>query len=188
MKRRAAVACAACVVAYVIVLLNWKFPVLRCEPRWLNPPALLASFTLPWIALLFGWRAVRGWAQRLAIVATLSPLLLSSVIFGAFVFSEASTAIRERNDDAYERIAETRVRFGTLALYRTSGGATTPFWIEVRHELRLVPGLVLVRELPGFRPAYEAKIVAVSGSRVKVIASESSPPSREYELKRFVYF
>ncbi len=143
MNRRAAVACAALAAAYVLVLLNWKFPLLRFEPRWLNPPALLATFVLPWIAVVFGWRAVRGWAQRLAIVATLSPLLLLSVIFGAFVYSEASIAIREREDGVYERIAETRVRFGTLALSR---------------------------------------------SRVKVVASDSSPREREYALKRFVYF
>ncbi|MEA2165094.1 MAG: hypothetical protein QOK37_3221 [Thermoanaerobaculia bacterium] len=179
--------------AFVLVLANWSHPVVRLEPAWINPPALLTAFTLPWLATVSLMKAVRTAWDRVLMVCVLLPFTLYTLTCGPFIGMEAVDSLRDRSNPGFEFVRSEAVFPGRISLYRTNGGATTSFGIAVRHELRIVPGVVLVRELEGFYPAFDGTVAVLSPNRVRVTVpgyegQRPDPETREYRLRRFVYF
>jgi hypothetical protein len=192
-RRRAAIA-ASLLLLFVLVLANWTHPTIRLEPSWLNPFAFLAALALPWAAAVYAWRAAATRWTRVAAVALIAPFLLYSSACALFVAPEAADQLREKRDAGFERIASVALTPGRLSVYRTDGGATTSFGIGVRHELKIVPGVILVRHIDSFYPAHDATAKRVGARLVRVsvpYAGEgrfAGPVSRDYRLPRFVYF
>lgn len=154
---------------------------------WLLSPLQLANLTLDYnLSILFVWiiavslgvaclclirRKWLGMAASLPFVAVsvLYPLILlfSTMGGGPFV--------------VYEKIASVELHDSRVVAYRTNGGATIDFGIEVQQERSLVPGIMLARLLHNEEGSWVALEVTEGGQLVVKIDGTTT----EYAMHDF---
>jgi len=158
---------------------------------WLAAPLRLAdpvhdqflSLLLVWVSLLglavaSACLVKRLWARVLAtaapgLLAVLYPLgLMLSLVAGGPI-------------EGYERLASLDLEHSTIVAYRINGGATTDFGVRVVQELRVLPGIVLARDLHRGYHERSATLRATGGASVLVTIDEKA---KEYPVRPFVYF
>jgi len=98
-------------------------------------------------------------------------------------------------NSAFEPIASVPMGGYSVGIYRTNCGAPCSFGIYPLQEKQIMPGILLVRALPGFEPADKAafKVIGKDALLLQVpeyFDGEVRTParSRVYHLKRFLYF
>ncbi len=95
-------------------------------------------------------------------------------------------------DLGFLQLAEAPWNGTAVRLYRTNGGATTAFGVEMRQERDLIPGIRLVRSVDSWYRCYELAVTPNSHGielRDPTQACETfGTENRTYPLKKFVYF
>src|SRR4051812_9436995 len=175
-RTRAETIALSCIAAAVfLVLLNWRSAFLRLEPAYLNSVVFAATCLTPWLGVFLAGR-FRHAAARIALRTTflcagvvLLPLAIGSLMGGAW--RDLGTIDTGRH---------------IVKLYETDCGAPCSFGVAVRQERRLIPGVVLVRDLYGFYPAQTPtyKVISPDSIRVDVppYAGRAPARSRTYRL------
>jgi len=162
------------VLVYVLGMLNFWTPILRFTWPPANKIAIAAMQLIPLILMVLTARARWGGVVRV--------ILLPAVAFGLPVGSCAvieCARTRSGKDLSFELIQEVRLSEGHLGIYRTNGGATTSFGMEVWQECRLLPGLLRVRILWSAYPAYTVQTRILTPDRL-----EFSSPAYEHAEER----
>jgi hypothetical protein len=159
-----------------LVMLNWLSPFLRLEPGYLNKLVFGATCLSPWFALLlvrpFRHPAARITLRTLSIGAgvALFPLAVGSLYPVGFT-ADLGTIDTGRH---------------TVKLYETNCGAVCSFGVAVRQEKRLIPGIVLVRDLAGFYPAATPTYAVINRDSIRIdvppYAGRVPARSRAYRL------
>jgi hypothetical protein len=141
----------------------------------LNYLFFIAMQLIPFALFAVALRAWSGWRLFIANLIVV-PLLLVAVPSGcvasACVVTRTVTLTR---DESSERIRTFDAPHGRVAVYRTDGGATTAFGINVDQECTVIPGLlILSHPLLGEYPAYDVDVRSVSadGIRLAIIGAE----------------
>jgi hypothetical protein len=137
---------------YLLVLLNVFYPAVRFNYGAANYVAFALAQFIP-VTLLTMARLGTGW-RRWSTLVVGSLLLFPAVPLGLGAAGCAVLSLPE--DPSLERQQTIRTDFGNVTMYRTNGGATTAFGIVVRQECRVVPGLLVVRQLAHVYPADES--------------------------------
>lgn len=192
--RRAVVTFTCLLTGFVAIAANWHYEVLRFSSPTLNALALLGGLGLTVVALVIAVRRFSGWMRASAVGLLLVPLAYS-LFFGGFVTVHLLRLLSEGGVDAgFEPLGAVPVEQGRVSVYRTNCGATCSFGVAVRHERRLLPGVLLVRRLEGFYPAYQADFEALGPRTIRVSVpaygrdAADSARSRTYVIDPKVYF
>jgi hypothetical protein len=176
--------------AWVAMVANEWFPVLRFESSWRNATWALASYTLPWLALgLTLWR-LEKWRRVAAMLMLVVPIAYTLILGPMVAMHLMSLRSTHGKDRSFQRVAAIPVDGGRIAIYRSDCGLPCGNeGIAVRHERRLVPGLLLVRRLAGFDGAHDARHDVIGPRRVRLsVEGSGAPRSRVYDVKPWVYF
>ena len=172
---------------------NWFRPVLRLTSPLANRIALLTLLLIPWFGVWLVWPHVVGW-RRAPFVTAVLPLLgfgaLSAGLVGIFDLPYAVLSPSQLGFDPVKRL---EFPGSTAVLYLTDCGATCSWGLELRHELQIFPGLLLVRDVAGWYPAHRAVLRRVGPWEIDVVIApyaNREPRAREerVRLKPFVYF
>jgi hypothetical protein len=174
-RTKATIVLSCIAAAVVLVLLNWRRPFLRLEPAYLNNVVFGVTCLSPWLAVYLVGRLPHA-AARIALRTificagvVLFPLAMGSLMGSGW--SDLGTIETGRH---------------IVKLYETNCGAPCSFGVAVRQERRLIPGVVLVRDLYGFYPAAWPTYTVINPDsiRVEVPAYGGRAParSRTYRL------
>jgi hypothetical protein len=193
-RRRPIASIGLLLVGFGAIVANWHHEALRFSSPVLNALALLAGLALPIVALVVAASRLAGWWRGTALVLLVLPVVYS-LFAGFLVTFHLAMVIDGGTDRSFEALGAVPVEGGRVGVYRTNCGATCNYGVAVRQEHPLMPGVLLVRRLPGFYPAYKATLEPLGPRAVRV----SVPPngqrsgsdtvrSRVYILQPRVYF
>lgn len=173
------------VLIMVIGLTNARCPVLRLSSQSANLAVGCVLLILPVLAPILVLRLDAERLPRVLAALGLTPLVGFSLLLASFAGSCYQRTRTTGVDASLEPIASLSVSGSRLRVYRTNGGATTDFGIVVRHEMTLLPGLLLVRNIFDEYHVAEASLRSVGPNRVEVRTAHGAAV---VELRPFVYF
>lgn len=153
------------VALYSFGLFNYWVPILRFTSPLANSLAFAALQIVP-LTLAAAAVSSGSWWARALTGAVLLPVVAVAVVFGSCAAIQSTFIIADGADASFERLEVVPLAAGHLAIYRTNGGATTSFGVSVRHECRLVPGLLRVRNVWSKNPAYTVRAQTLSSDLV----------------------
>ena len=185
----------ACIVLLLgcFLLIQWQVshPVIRFSDPAANYWVFLATLLLPWFALHYVFMVRTRWT-RLLLSGLFIPVLLFTLALAILTTSWVIHAVKHGVDDSCQPIARVGMGSSQVVIYRTDAGALTAVGIMVRQERTLIPGVLLVRELEDFSPAYTASyhVIGPDTLRVEVRHYNNNAVAGvgTYHLKRFLYF
>ena len=174
------------------------FPVVRFSNELANFAIGTLSFLLPFLAAFFAFMIPRRWLTTVIAIALLLPLLFFSALGLLFQGLLTRDALRLGSNPAFTRIATVPMGGYSVGIYLSDCGAPCSLDVDLLQERPIIPGVALVRALPGFEDAGDAtyKVVGPDTLMVSIPAYvdndrpwESLPArSKTYHLKRFLYF
>jgi hypothetical protein len=171
---------------WVLTLVNWRLPFVRFSNHWANAAFGLLVSLIPFGLIGVGIGHLSTYRNRGVSTALSLGLLLLSLPQVVVVLVEALSLppLANEDDASFAKIAQIDEQ---LAIYRTNGGATTDYGIVVRQEQRLVPGVLLVKQVFSKYGISYLNYTKV-GNHLTIIDPASTLVTHEVELKRFVYF
>ncbi len=97
-------------------------------------------------------------------------LVLAALCFFPFIVADSGyqSIVREGVDGSYEQLQEIKVDDSFYRLYRTNGGATTAFGLELRKEVPFVQGIKTVIVLYNKYEAYEGVFSIEENRRIRL--------------------
>lgn len=119
------------------------------------------------------WVRLLG-AAPFAILAVLYPGILALSMVGGGPLT------------GHEVVASARHRGSRVVAYRLNGGATTDYSIRITHELPILPGIIVARDLHQEDHGREASLTVTGPDLVSVSINDGKP--REHALRRYVAF
>jgi len=173
---------------HIIFWVNVFYPTVRLSAQPANYACFALAQLLPLnIIRLSG--SSRRYSRGLALALGLF-LLVPAVPSGCA--AAACVVMSVPTDRSFERQNAIPTPFGLVALYVTNGGATTAFGIIVRQECRVLPGVLIVRELADEYPADKAALDMPRPGFVRIVFQDSSlePPvtnERTFRLRHFCW-
>jgi hypothetical protein len=148
-----------------IGLANDGCPVLRFSSQAANLAFGCVLLALPVFAPVLVLRLDAERLPRIVAALALTPFVAFSLLLASFTGSCYQDTRATGVDSSFEPIASLPLSRSQLRVYCTNGGATTDFGIVVRHEMRLLPGLLLVRNVFGEYHTTEAACCRLSPCR-----------------------
>jgi len=178
------------VAGWLVMVVNEWFPVLRLESPTQNAVGLLVAYALPWLALAVTLRRLQRWRRTAALLLLVMPIAYTLIFTPLVVMHLLTVRTDHDKDRSFQRVAAIPVDGGRISVYRSDcGAACGSESIAVRHERRLVRGVLLVRRLDGFEHAYDARHDVIGPRRVRLSVEGRGPTrSRVYDVKPWVYF
>lgn len=146
----------------------------------------LVSFATVWAAVLCSLIASVTLLRGLLRIVFAVPLGLLSV---GYVGALSLSTIAGGPLTGYEVLSRVEFPHSAVVAYRTNGGATTDFGVRVWHTMRLVPGVILARQLHSGYHEYAASLEIIAPHSVRATINGGRPPNdyvKEYRLRRFV--
>ena len=173
------------VVTAFAIAASWSWhPTLRFDDQWRNYAGFIAlTISIP-ISTCFLAFCFTGYDRFVAFA-----FAAGCALFLGFIAERAAhemTEIRRTGvDSGFERIRELESDGTFYRLYRTNGGATTSYGLELRKERGFLPGIKLVSQLVRFYPAYDGTLEMVTPTRARLVVApyEKSGAGQVYEFK-----
>jgi hypothetical protein len=185
MKTLAAKLIAVATAVFAFGLLNKFFPVLRFSDELANEAAGIFILTLPLMVILLSFFIPNRTAKIVMILALLPVVGLCLV--GQTLLWFALTAGAKGGDRSFEPISMVALNGTQVIAYRTDGGATTDLGIVIRQQRRLMPGLLVVRELYSEYHAQDARLEMAGPEAVRIILNRADG-ELTFPVRRFVWF
>jgi hypothetical protein len=185
-------------LGFVLMVGDAAFPLVRFRSELANVVVGTLSFLLPFLTVFFALVIPRRWLTTVIAVVLLLPLLCISALGLLFEGLLLGDTFRTGLNPALERIATVPMVGYSVGIYRTDCGAPCSLEIYLLQEKRIVPGILLVRALPGFDDAAEAtyKVIGQDTLSINIPPYVDNDPrgvsiparSKIYHLKPFLYF
>ena len=170
----------ALIVMESVLVANWSPPLVRFTIPALNDLTFLLALAIPWVVFGIGlrmpWRTMRVLSGvGLALLAIGAVLALPVAVLGG-VFDEY--------DSGWTPIQAMTMPRYRLVLYRTDCGAACDFGLVLRQEWHLAPGLLRLRAVADWYPAYagEVQLLGRDSVRVMVQPMPGRPGSATHRL------
>ena len=112
---------------------------------------------IPVVLLILAVSVKRLWV-KIPLILGILPLLIISLILGLFTGLWCLDVIIRGIDYSFEPIRSLEIQHSRVVIYPTDGGATTSFGLVGRQEKRLLPGVLLVRNICNVYPGYDVAI------------------------------
>ena len=170
---------------FVLAMANIFLPVLRFSNQRANQATAILVFGIPLILTLLSFLIPNKWA-KLVIVLGLLPVVGLCFVFQFFLLTDLQIdgTPQYRSFDPISSVAANGTQ---IVAYRTDGGATTDFGIVVRQQRRLVPGLLVVRDLYREYHAHDAHLELAGPNSVRVVMDRADG-TLTFPVRRFVWF
>ena len=179
MKTLAAKLIVVAAAVFAFGLLNAFFPVLRFSDELANEAAIIFILTIPLIVFLLSF-FIPNRTAKIVMIVTLLPVVGLCFLGQFFLWPRSATGYRP-----FDPISTVAVNGTQVVAYRTDGGATTDFGIVVRQQQRLMPGLLVVRNLYSEYHAYDARLEVAGPAAVRVIMDRADG-ELTFSVRRFV--
>lgn len=134
------------VVIYMVIFLNWVYPVIRFENRSYNLIFMATSLVIPILCFLWSF-TIKQLVLKIVAILSFGILSLISVLFILLIVLNISFIDANGNDPSFESLRAIQVEDYRILTYRLNGGAMSSYSILVRQEKELVLGLKLVRDI-----------------------------------------
>jgi hypothetical protein len=172
---------------------NWMHPVLRFTDPLANRVALLLLLLIPWLGVWLIWSYLGVWRRAVFVGALLPFLAYNTFCAGLVGIFDLPFALVSPSSLGFDPVDRVAFPHSAAVLYLTDCGATCSWGLELRHELQILPGLLLVRDVAGWYPAHKAVLRRVGPWELDVVIApyaNREPRVREarVRLKPFVYF
>ena len=148
-------------------VLNAFFPILRFSNDLGNEVAIIFILTIPLIVFLLSF-FMQNKRLKIVMIVTLLPVAGLCLVGQFFLWPVSSRDYRP-----FDPISIVAVNGTQVVAYRTDGGATTDFGIIVRQQRRLMPGLLVVRDLYSEYHAHDARLEIAGPAAVRIIMSRA---------------
>ncbi len=173
----------------ILIFLNWRYPFIRTSSPIFNTCAMLVASLLPWFMLIQALKiepiSLRPGIAGLSAIAGVA--LLPFIIFMIFDIADFTT-----NDDidmGFIPVSTVEMNGTRICAYQTDGGATTDYGLVVRQELRVVPGIYLVRDLYSEYHSPGGRLEVADSEHIKVYALNTGFPERKViRVYRYIWF
>ena len=156
---------------YALTQVNFEHDMLRFEVPALNPMFLFTALCIPYVIIVLGFFLPRWWI-RVVITLFCLPLILNDGFLMIFLPSTTSQPIQLGYDPGFKLIEYVDEPSYKVEIYQTDCGAPCHYGIAVRQERQILPGVLLVREFPGFYPAHSASIERLGQNRIRLSARD----------------
>jgi hypothetical protein len=148
-----------------VLVANWFPPIVRFTIPALNDLTFLLALAIPCVLLGIGlrmpWRAVRVLSGVGLVLLAIGAVLALPVAGLGGVFDDY--------DSGWTPIQAVTMPAYRLVLYRTDCGATCDFGLVLRQEWHLAPGLLRLRAVADWYPAYAGEVRALGHDSVRVV-------------------
>jgi hypothetical protein len=185
-------------LVFVLVQADSDVPFVRFSNELANLTVGALSFLLPFLTAFFAFVIPRRWLTTVITVVVLLPLLCYSAVGLLFEGLSIGDTFRTGADPSFERIASAPMTGYFVGIYRTNCGAPCSYGIYPLQEKQVIPGILLVRALPGFDEADGATFKVIGQDTLQINVPPyvdnyhpwASIPARSktYRLKPFLYF
>jgi len=166
---------------FALGLLNAFFPILRFSIDLANTVATIFILTIPLFLLLLSF-FMPNKRVKIVIIVALLPVVGLCFIGQFFLWPVNATGYRP-----FDPISIVAVNGTQVVAYRTDAGATTDFGIVVRQQRRLMPGLLVVRNLYSEYHAHDARLEIAGPAAVRIIMDRADG-ELTFPVRRFVWF
>lgn len=167
-----------------LVFLNLFIPTIRLSTAISNDIAFFSlTLLIPltqFIASLFLKRSLTKIVGFFYFLIQLS-LFLCILFFGVLISGLAED----------ELLTQINLSDSSIRAYRTNGGATTDFGVMIRQEMKLIPGVLLVKVLHSGYHEYNATIESTMDTSIYITiekTNDKTPLTKRINIKRLVYF
>lgn len=123
------------IVLYIIAIINIFYPVIRFGSNMLNNLFIIFILFIPIVLIIKGFFFKNLVAKILNTLIWMIPCILGILI------------IMIVPANGFEPIKSLSLDDSDIVVYRTNGGATTSFGIQVRQEKFIIPGIKLVKRV-----------------------------------------
>lgn len=168
------------VSVYIIFLLNFIPTFIRFSSPLLNECAEIICLLIPFILLFHGFRFKLKDLKIVNGVFLIIPILISilSLFFESFVLVDI---VKTGTDPSFEKIKTLELSKSSVNVYRTDGGATTDFGIIVRQEMKVLPGILIVKQFYNEYHKYDIELARIGGDSLRL-------EGKVVVLKKYVYY
>src|SRR5260221_9586327 len=184
MKMRVLKIIAIASAVFALGILNAFFPILRFSNDLANQVAIIFILIIPLIVFLLSF-FIPNKRVKIVLIVTLLPVV-GLCLIGQFFLWTAFTVSARGDYRPFDPISTVAVNGTQIIAYRTDGGATTDFGIVVRQQRRLMPGLLIVRNLYSEYHAYDARLEVAGPAAVRVIMDRADG-EMTFPVRRFVW-
>jgi hypothetical protein len=178
-------------LAYWLLMANGFFATIRASSPRVNYLIFVTSLAIP-LVLLAMIPFLRGVPPKVLAILLLLPTFPISILLGAFAVLDLPAVVVTGNDPTFARVSSTSLEHSDAVLYLSDGGATTSPCLIVRQELKLAPGVLLVRRVADVCPAADGKLEAVRPGLLRIQAepyvSRPNHEEKSITVKPYVYF
>lgn len=170
----------------IFTLFNWRFPFLRFTNYFANDLFALIVSTIPFVLLLVSIFKVNNLKNKLISIPITILLIPFCLLFLLIIGFKIITlpALKNEKDPSFKRLYQVE---DDISIYRLDGGATTAYWIEVRQEEVIFPGIKVVKPL--FSSYGSGDILyKKTADHLILIDPDSHEVVEEVIIKSFLYF
>ncbi|MGE5457883.1 MAG: hypothetical protein ACM3RX_05975 [Methanococcaceae archaeon] len=167
------------VSVYILFLLNYFLEFIRFSSPLLNECTGIICLLIPFILFFHGFRFKLKGLKIVNGVLLIIPILISIVFlfFESFVLGDI---IKTGTDPSFERIKALELSKSNVNVYRTNGGATTDFGIIARQEMKVLPGILIVKQFFNEYHKYDVELNRIGGDSLRL-------EGKVVVLKKYVY-
>lgn len=160
------------IMLYILAIINYFHPVIRFDSRLLNNALMILVLLIP-VGLM-----IQGFFFKSVVGKTLNTLIW---IIPCLVGILISIMIVPFSARAFEPIKSINLDHSDIVAYRTNGGATTSFGIQVRQEKDIFPGIKLVKTVYSQYRKDNVDMIKTGENSFKIEGNQKT-------VKRNVYF
>jgi hypothetical protein len=164
-----------------IMATAWLLLPLRVSKPEINELVALGAVEVAFVAAGIAWLTLfhRWWARILGAVAfTILATLYPGILVLSMVGGGPLTG--------HEVVASVPLKRSRVVAHRLNGGATMDYSIRITHELPILPGIIVARDLHQEPHGREASLTVTEPDLVSVSVNDGKP--REFALRRYVLF
>lgn len=165
-------------IIFLASILNFLFPLIRFQNQLSNLIFIVIIFLIPFLLTMYGFLLKNILVKIISIIVG-SLISIIALIFILITLINIESTIEAGYNPAFEKIEIYETEKYEVNTYRTNGGATTSYGIVIRQEKKIVPGIILVRDIYKEYPRYDIEYEV--DNNILIIES------KEYLLKESVY-
>jgi hypothetical protein len=169
----------AALAAFWLAFANWQHPVLRLATDYANLVALWLLLLLPWGTVIVAFARLAGRARWLVLTLSIPAVLTGGEPLFLTSLGVVSTLPGTGGDGMIPVRRVALPAGGALVVYQTAC-VVCDYGVVVRQERRVLPGVLLVRDVYDHYHAEDASIEIVDPARVGV-------NGHEIRVRRWVY-
>jgi hypothetical protein len=174
-------------LVFIFALINWVFPILRFSHWMANNIALITILTIP---LVISWRIIylQSWVSKISLSILILPVIAGCFLLQLFAGLQLYN-YRDGIDHSFRASQVLIINNSQIVTYQQNLFATTSLGVIVRQERRLLPGLLLVREIYRETPylMHLDHVELVGTDAIRIVMVKQNMAEVIIPIQRFVW-